>query len=115
MDSNPKVKILQCKKPKARLSKGTQIDLIKIISIVGDELVIDWSDGNKSSLYSLWLRDHCQMPESRNLDNGQRLFSVKDLPSSVLIEDAHKDREGNVHVLFQPENHSSVFSQKWLR
>ena len=55
------------------------------------------------------------MPESRNLDNGQRLFSVKDLPSSVLIEDAHKDREGNVHVLFQPENHSSVFSQKWLR
>lgn len=55
------------------------------------------------------------MPESRNLDNGQRLFSVKDLPSSVLIEDAHKDHEGNVHVLFQPENHSSVFSQKWLR
>ena len=55
------------------------------------------------------------MPESRNLDNGQRLFSVKDLPSSVLIEDAHKDREGDVHVLFQPENHSSVFSQKWLR
>ena len=55
------------------------------------------------------------MPESRNLDNGQRLFSVKDLPSSVLIEDAHKDSEGNVHVLFQPENHSSVFSQKWLR
>ena len=55
------------------------------------------------------------MPESRNLDNGQRLFSVKDLPSSVWIEDAHKDREGNVHVLFQPENHSSVFSQKWLR
>lgn len=55
------------------------------------------------------------MPESRNLDNGQRLFSVKDLPPSVLIEDAHKDREGNVHVLFQPENHSSVFSQKWLR
>ena len=55
------------------------------------------------------------MPESRNLDNGQRLFSVKDLPSSVWIEDAHKDREGDVHVLFQPENHSSVFSQKWLR
>jgi len=55
------------------------------------------------------------MPESRNLDNGQRLFSVKDLPSRVLIEEAHKDREGNVHVLFQPENHSSVFSQKWLR
>ena len=92
-----------------------RIDLIKIISIVGDELVIDWSDGNKSSLYSLWLRDHCQMPESRNLDNGQRLFSVKDLPSNITIEKAYKDAEGNVCVMFQPENHLSVFSQKWLR
>ena len=55
------------------------------------------------------------MPESRNLDNGQRLFSVKDLPSNITIEKAYKDAEGNVCVMFQPENHLSVFSQKWLR
>jgi len=54
------------------------------------------------------------MPESRNLDNGQRLFSVKDLPSNITIEKAYKDAEGNVCVMFQPENHLSVFSQKWL-
>ena len=55
------------------------------------------------------------MPGSRNLENGQRLFSVKDLPSSVTIEKAYKDYKGNVCVMFQPENHLSVFSQKWLR
>lgn len=55
------------------------------------------------------------MPESRNLDNGQRLFGVKDLPSNITIEKAYKDAEGNVCVMFQPENHLSVFSQKWLR
>ena len=42
------------------------------------------------------------MPESRNLDNGQRLFSVKDLPSNITIEKAYKDAEGNVCVMFQP-------------
>ncbi len=95
--------------------KGDIIDLINKISIVDDELVIDWKDGKKSSLFSYWLRDHCQMPESRNLNNGQRLFSVKDLPSSISIEKAYKDDQGNVCVLFQPENHLSVFTQQWLR
>ncbi len=55
------------------------------------------------------------MPESRNLDNGQRLFSVKDLPSRISIEKAYMDDHGSVCVLFQPENHLSVFPQEWLR
>ena len=91
------------------------IDLIKKISIIDNELVIDWMDGSNSSLYSFWLRDHCQMPESRNIDNGQRLFSVKDLPSDIAIEKVYKDELGNVCVIFQPENHLSVFTQEWLR
>ena len=97
------------------IHEGDKIDLIKKISIVGDELVIDWKDGNKSSLFSYWLRDHCQMPESRNKNNGQRLFSVKDLPSSISIDKAYMDDEGNVCVLFKPEDHLSVFTQQWLR
>ena len=97
------------------IHEGDTIDLIKKISIVGDELVIDWKDGNISSLFSYWLRDHCQMPESRNKNNGQRLFSVKDLPSSISIDKAYMDDEGNVCVLFKPEDHLSVFTQQWLR
>ena len=76
--------------------------------------MIDWNDGNKSSLFSYWLRDHCQMPESRNENNGQRLFSVKDLPEDVSIEKAYKDENGDVCILFQPEKHLSVFTQDWL-
>ena len=55
------------------------------------------------------------MPESRNKNNGQRLFSVKDLPSSISIDKAYMDDEGNVCVLFKPEDHLSVFTQQWLR
>ena len=91
-----------------------KLDLIKKLLVVNDELVIDWQDGKQSRLFSHWLRDHCQMPTSRNLNNGQRLFSVVDIPEETYIEKAYKDDKGNVCVLFQPENHLSVFSQNWL-
>ena len=41
-----------------------ETELIKKLSIAGDELVIEWHDGEESRLYSHWLRDHCQMPTS---------------------------------------------------
>ena len=91
-----------------------KIELIVKLSIVDDELVIEWYDGKESRIYSHWLRDHCQMPTSINTNNGQRLFSVVDIPEETYIEKAYKDEKGNVCVLFQPENHLSVFSQNWL-
>ena len=91
-----------------------KLDLIKKLLLVNDELVIDWQDGKQSRLFAHWLRDHCQMPTSRNLNNGQRLFSVVDIPEETYIEKAYKDEKGNICVLFQPENHLSVFSQNWL-
>jgi len=90
-------------------------ELIIKLSIADDELVIEWYDGKESRLYSHWLRDHCQMPTSLNADNGQRLFSVVNIPKETYIEKAYKDEKGNVCVLFQPENQLSVFSQSWLR
>ena len=86
-----------------------EIELIKKLSIAADELVIEWHDGKESRLYSHWLRDHCQMPTSLNADNGQRLFSVVDIPQETYIEEVYKDEKGNVCVRFQPENHLSVF------
>jgi len=91
-----------------------KIELIVKLSIVDDELVIEWYDGKESRIYGHWLRDHCQMPTSINTNNGQRLFSVVDIPEETYIEKAYKDEKGNVCVLFQPENHLSVFSQNWL-
>ena len=92
-----------------------KIDLIKKLSVDNDELVIDWQDGKQSRLFSHWLRDHCQMSTSRNADNGQRLFSIINIPPDTHIEQVSKDEQGNVCVRFQPENHLSVFSQSWLR
>ena len=92
-----------------------ETELIKKLSITGDELVIEWHDGKESRLYSHWLRDHCQMPTSIDVDNGQRLSSVVNIPQETYIEKAYKDEKGNICVRFKPENHLSVFSQSWLR
>ena len=78
-----------------------KLDLIKKLLLVNDELVIDWQDGKQSRLFAHWLRDHCQMPASRNLNNGQRLFSVVDIPEETYIEKAYKDHKGNVCVTRQ--------------
>ena len=71
-----------------------ETELIKKLSIAGDELVIEWLDGKESRLYSHWLRDHCQMPTSIDVDNGQRLFSVVNIPKETYIEKAYKDEKG---------------------
>ena len=90
-------------------------EFITKLSTIGDELVIEWDDGKKSRIFSHWLRDHCQMATSVNANNGQRLFSVVDIPEETYIDQVYKDEKCNVCVVFQPENHLSVFSQEWLR
>ena len=92
-----------------------KLDLIKKLLVVNDELVIDWQDGKQSRLFAHWLRDHCQMPTSRNPNNGQRLSSVINTPNNTYIEGVNKDEKGNVCIRFQPENYLSVYSQDWLR
>jgi len=91
-----------------------QNNFIKKLSVVKDDLVIEWDDEKQSRLYSHWLRDHCQMPKSRNANNGQRLFSVISIPKNTSIEKVKQDERGDVHIQFMPENYWSIFSQEWL-
>ena len=88
---------------------------IEKLFIDNDDLVIDWNDGKRSRLYSHWLRDHCQLPTSRNTNNGQRLFSISSVLKNTYIEKANIDEKSDVCVRFQPEDYVSIFSQDWLR
>ena len=88
---------------------------INFIRNAGDTLTIDWSDGQVSELDSMWLRDHCQMPVSRNPNNGQRLLNVTDIPEDITIGGARRIGTDQIEEVFLPENHTSVFSTEWLR
>ena len=80
------------------MKSDNSINQIKKIHLTNDELVIYWQDGSQSNLYSHWLRDHCQMPQSRNANNGQRLFSVINIPKNTSIEEVKQDERGDLHI-----------------
>ena len=79
-----------------------------------EQLTITWDDGSVSELLALWLRDHCQMPESRNPNNGQRLINITDIPSDVGIAAASLDGD-RLEVEFSGDGHRSTFALDWLR
>ena len=76
-------------------------------------LSITWADGGVSELQALWLRDHCQMPASRNPLNGQRLLNITDIPLDIGIADVSLEDDLLI-VLFTPGGHRSEFDLGWL-
>lgn len=86
---------------------------ISNITFTPDELTLTWDDGSVSSLLALWLRDHCQMPSSRNPDNGQRLLNITDIPATIQIAAAELGDE-LLRVEFTPGGHVSEFTADWL-
>ncbi|MGU9956214.1 MAG: TauD/TfdA family dioxygenase [Arenicellales bacterium WSBS_2016_MAG_OTU3] len=99
------------------------MNTIKSISHSHDELHIEWSDGRASHLAAIWLRDHCQMPQSRDPVSGQRLLNVTDIDPNIsiaaasLVQDSlvqHNLAQQTLTVSFSPDQHTSVFTAQWL-
>ncbi len=86
---------------------------IRTFSFDRDELAITWEDASESILQATWLRDHCQMPASRNPDNGQRLVSLTDLPEEIAIDRVELETSRLV-IDFSPDGHRSEFDLDWL-
>ncbi len=86
---------------------------ISEISAAADELTITWQDGGVSRLPAVWLRDHCQMPSSRNPGNGQRLINITEIPADIEIA-AASFSDDLLRVEFRPGGHVSEFTADWL-
>ena len=85
------------------------------LSIAQDntQINITWQDGHESEFLAVWLRDHCQMPESRDAHSGQRLMNVTDFPLDIKIESVSPLNDQQIEVIFSPL-HRSVFDLNWL-
>ncbi len=86
---------------------------IKVFSYNAEELTIVWEDTSESQLLAIWLRDHCQMPASRNPDNGQRLLNVTDIPQDLAIDQVTLE-DRRLIIQFAPDGHRSEFDLDWL-
>jgi gamma-butyrobetaine hydroxylase len=86
---------------------------IREVSHDGAELTIIWEDASESRLLAIWLRDHCQMPASRNPDNGQRLLNITDIPSDLRIDRINIE-DGRLVIEYAPDGYRSEFDPDWL-
>ena len=84
------------------------------INATADALSVHWSNHNQACFHALWLRDNCQDESSRHPGNGQRLFTILQIPQDIQIEQAEITDTGNLSVVFQPDGHRTVFSSDWL-
>lgn len=89
------------------------MNIIKEVSHDGTELTIIWEDGSESRLLAIWLRDHCQMPASRNPDNGQRLLNITDIAADLRIDRINIE-DGRLVIEYAPDGYRSEFDPDWL-
>ncbi len=74
-------------------------------------LTLEWPDGARVELASVWLRDNLR--EDRDPGNGQRLIDVADLPAAPRIR--HAAFEGSaVRVEWEHEAGAASFELEWL-
>ena len=79
-------------------------------------LTLRWSDGQRSRLHAIWLRDQCACPECRHPRALERTYAFIDHPAPVL-DAARIDASGDLEVSFRQgtRTHSSHFTRGWLR
>ena len=91
--------------------------LFKSVKIIedGKSIIIQRSNGSTLRYHSTWLRDNALDPKTRDINNGQRLITLSDIPINTYIESATLDDSGkNIFLTFLPEKKKVSFSSSWL-
>ncbi len=93
------------------------MNTITEFSFNANELQLTWSDGRISELEAIWLRDHCQMPATRDPVSGQRLINITDIDPDINIKNVTLDVKNHQHIVlvtFSTDDHQSQFTSDWL-
>lgn len=80
----------------------------------GQVLSLHWDDGTRSRFHALWLRDNCPCPDCRHPGNGQRLFTLLDLPERVRVRSAALTDDGDLALSFADPEHTACYRADWL-
>jgi len=91
--------------------------LFKSIKITdsGKTIILQRSDDSKVRFHATWLRDNALDPKTRDVNSGQRLITLSEIPINTYIESATLDESGkNIFLIFLPEKKKISFSASWL-
>ncbi len=76
-----------------------------------DGVILRWSDGRRTRLHSLWLRDNC--PSGGDRLKAFRTFSVVDLDPDLSVVSGGIGEDGSVEIEYS-DGHRSSFDPDWL-
>ncbi len=80
------------------------------VAVARDALTLIWSDGRRSELPSIWLRDNC--PSGFHAQTGERVFDLLSVEDAPIIDAAAL--EGPTLRIAWRDGHRSRFSGDWL-
>lgn len=89
----------------------TAVRAIRTVDCTPSVLTLEWADGERVELASVWLRDNLR--EDRDSGNGQRLIDVADLPLAPHIRRAAL-RGSAVRIEWEGESAAASFELDWL-
>jgi alpha-ketoglutarate-dependent taurine dioxygenase len=84
---------------------------LKRLAARPDALVLEWASGAAGEFSSLWLLDNA--PTHRDLQNGQRLVDVADLPAAPRIRSA-TENVGLIRIEWEEPLEAACFDIAWL-
>ena len=70
-------------------------------------------DGADARFHAIWLRDNALDPATRDPGNGQRLITLAEIAKDLSMS-AARIGEGQLHVVFAPENKACSWPLRWL-
>ena len=81
------------------------------VADAGKSIILQRTDGSVLRYHSTWLRDNALDPKTRDVNNGQRLITLSDIPINTYIESATLDDSGkNIFLTFLPETKKVSFT-----
>ena len=78
----------------------------------GSALHLKGPDGD-TGFHAIWLRDNALDAATRDAGNAQRLITLADIPKDLTLSQAYI-REGQLHVIFAPEDKACAWPLGWL-
>jgi gamma-butyrobetaine dioxygenase len=77
----------------------------------GNELTIEYADGQRYAIHPIWLRERCQDPSTIDLHTGQRLRDPSDLDARLALSAVTQPEAGKVRVQFS-DGHQADFLER---
>lgn len=97
------------------MTHATTSTSIKSAEQTDTSVVIEWADTHKSHFPLRWLRYECKCEQCGDSSSGIRFVTLAMIPKELSVSVCHDNEEGDLEVVWGPDEHRSCYHRSWLR